>query len=153
MKQILLASLVGAGVVMSTSAQAIPDNQENCVIGFANAPTSTAPEAFKPIVGSAVSINNGTTTQKVVVHFSADACVDSNAEIRLAYSVDNGPPTTFGPANLANHQEFCETRDTLAVIPLGPGFHTIRPFFRVNGPNGRIGVVGTRCTTVEGFTR
>lgn len=153
MKTILLASLVGAGAIISAGAKAIPNNQENCVIGFANAPTSTAPEGFKPIAGSAVSINNGTTNRRVVVQFSADACVDSNAEIRLAYSVDNGPPTNFGPTNFANHQEFCETRATLAVIPLGPGFHTIQPVFRVSGANGLTGIVGTRCTTVEGFTR
>lgn len=153
MKQILLASLVGAGAIISASAQAIPNNQEHCVIGFDNAPTSTAPEAFKPILGSAVSINNGTTSTKAVVHFSADACVDSNAEIRLAYSVDGGPPTAFGPTNFANHQQFCETRNTLAVIPLGPGVHTIRPVFRISGPSGLTGIIGTRCTTVEGFTR
>jgi hypothetical protein len=80
-------------------------------------------------------------------------CVPTNAEIRISYSVDGGPPAVSGPTNLGNHQEFCETRSTMAVIPLSAGLHTITPYWRVQSATNVQAAVISRCVTVEGYTQ
>ena len=88
---------------------------------------------------------------KAIVQLSADTGVDPGAEVRVAYSVDGGPPQegVFGPANLANHQEFFEARTVIAVIPLARGGHTITAHWRVSGGSGKKAAMDNRCMTVE----
>jgi hypothetical protein len=105
----------------------------------------------QPIPGMSVTLNNGSTTHAALVAVSADLGVDANAETRLAYSVDGGPAQeyAYGPANLANHQEYYEGRQAIAVIPLGPGSHTITAYWRVSGSAASTAVANARCLTAE----
>jgi hypothetical protein len=74
--------------------------------------------------------------------------------VRLDYSVDGAAPqeNVFGPANLANTQQGYEGRDATAVIPLGPGTHTITAFWRVSGGPGKTARMDKRCLTIESIT-
>jgi len=98
-----------------------------------------------------VTVNNGSSAQSAVVAVSAKMGVDVDAETRVAYSVDGGPAqeNAFGAANLANHQEYYEGRAAMAVIPLGPGSHTITAYWRVSGATGKTSVMDERCLTAE----
>jgi hypothetical protein len=89
------------------------------------------------------------------VQITANAGVDEAAEIRLAYAIDGGAPqeNVFGPANLANHQEFFETRAKFAIIPLGVGVHTIEPFLRISGAPSKNATLVQRCFFAEGRMR
>ena len=132
--------------------QAIPGNQKQCT---SNDVSITAADGFQPLPGLGVTVNNGGVARKAIVQLSADQCVDANAEVRIAYSIDGGIPQegVFGPSNFANHQEFCETRMTMAVIPLSAGTHTIRPHWRVSGSSEKEAVDVGRCITVESRTQ
>jgi hypothetical protein len=90
----------------------------------------------------------------VIVQFSADTGVETGAEVRISYEVDGGAPQedVFGPANLADHQEFFEARAVIAVISLGPGTHRITPFWRVSGAPGKNAFMDSRCVTAESKT-
>ena len=95
-----------------------------------------------------MSVNNtGSSTRRAIVQLSADTCVPPKSEVRVSYSIDGGAPQVFGPANFANNQEFCETHTTIAVIPIPPGPHSVRPFWRLQGA-GQGAVIG-RCVTIE----
>lgn len=113
--------------------------------------TSTAGAAAIP--GLAVSVNGGGATRQAIVEVSANLGIDVDAEVRLAYSVDGQPAqeNAYGPANLANPQQYYEARDATAVIPLGPGAHTITAFWRVSGAAGKTAHMDRRCLTVEAF--
>jgi hypothetical protein len=119
-----------------------------------NSITSSAPNAAQPIPGVATTVNDGSSSRRAVVTISANLGVDIDAEVRLAYSVDGGPvqENAFGPANLANHQEYYEAREVTAVITLGPGAHTITPYWRVSGAAGKNAYMDERCLTVESAT-
>ena len=155
--------LVASAVVyLPGTAQAIPVNQQSCSVdgGFgANLITTTAGGGnpawgdFSLVTGTSVTIDNGLVSRRVIVQFSADAGVDTNAEIRLGYSIDGSGPQFFGPQNLANYTEFWQTRSSLSVIRLGPGVHTIEPVWRVSGDPGKQAFMDDRCLTVEGRTR
>ena len=97
----------------------------------------------------ALAVNNTTAAaKKAFVHFSADAGVDSGAEMRVTFGVDNGPTLYSGPQNFANHTEYYQARSTVAVISIPPGAHTIRPYVFVQGPVGSAGYVDDRCMVV-----
>ena len=97
----------------------------------------------------AMTLKNSTAAAKnAYVTFSADAGIDSSAEMRLLFSLDGGAPAYLGPQNLANHTEYYQTRTTVAVISVPPGSHTITPFFFVSGTPGHSGWVDDRCMIV-----
>lgn len=146
-KRCLTAVSVGTNVAASSpivSAAA-------CAGGAAEATPSAGAQA---VPGIAVKVDNGTRPRKAAVILSGDVDVDPDAEVRVAYSVDGGPPDedAFGTAKLASHQQHSETRAITAVIPLPDGPHTITPFWRLNGPPGKHATFGTRCLTVLSAT-
>ena len=139
----------GAGFLLGSAAQAVPEPQEACAFDQV---TTTADAGSRPIPGLQVSVTNSALgVRKAIVQLSADTGVDPGAEVRVAYSVDGGPPQegVFGPANLANHQEFFEARTVIAVIPLPRGGHTITAHWRVSGVSGKRATIDNRCMTVE----
>jgi hypothetical protein len=148
----LAAAVGGVGLWLATAstAQAIPANQARC---STTTQVLSASAAFFPLSTLDVTVNNGNVARTAIVHLSADVSVDPAAEVRVAYSVDQSGPTNFGPANFANHQEFGETRATVAVIPLAAGTHDIRPVWRVNGIAGKQATFFAGCVTVESATR
>jgi hypothetical protein len=101
--------------------------------------------------GLSVTVNNGSVARSALVAVSANMAVDVDAETRLAYSVDGGPAqeNAFGAANIANHQQYSEGRAATAVIPLGPGTHTITAYWRVSGAAGKSAAMDERCLTAE----
>lgn len=111
----------------------------------------TVTNASQAISGTLVTVNNGARAGLAVVRFSADTGVDPDAEVRIAYSIDGAPPLEdhFGPVNLANHQQFWEARAVIAAILLGPGTHTIQPYWRVSGAPGKRAFMDSRCMEVE----
>jgi len=141
--------LVGFG---TGAAEAIPAPQRACAFDFVGI---TQADGFQPITGTGVTISNGTVAREVVVTLSADLGVDTGAEVRLGYSIDGGAPqeNVFGPANLANHQEFFEARMIMGVIPIAAGNHTIQPFWRVSGALGTNATIDARCFVAEGRTK
>lgn len=146
----LVATTTGYALVAG-SAEAVPGAQERCSFGHRSV---TVDDGWKPL-GLQVRISNGSRSRKVVARLAADLGVDSAAEIRVGYSIDGGPvrERVYGPANLANHAEFWETRSTMAVIPLSAGSHTVTPYWRVSGAAGKTGQFGGGCFTLEGRTR
>ena len=147
------AALAGAAAttVLGGTAEAIPAPQKSCNFSYSSI---TSDQGWQPL-GMGVSLNNGDTGRKVVAQLAADLGVDSLAEVRVGYSIDGGPvqERVYGPANLANHDEYWETRSTIAVIPLGRGSHTVTPYWRISGSTGKHGFFQTGCFTVEGRTR
>jgi hypothetical protein len=113
--------------------------------------STTASNGPQPMPGMTVAVNNGSTGHAALLTLSANLAVDVDAETRVAYSVDGGPAqeNVYGPANFANHQEYSEGRAATAVIPLGPGSHTIVAYWRVSGATGKTATVDERCLTAE----
>jgi hypothetical protein len=114
----------------------------------------SAPNGAQAIPGLTTTINDGTASRRAVVTISANVAVDIDAQVLVAYSVDGIVPqeNAFGPANLADHQEYSEGREVTAVIPLGPGSHTITPYWRVSGAAGKTASMDKRCLSVESAT-
>ncbi|MEQ1559928.1 MAG: hypothetical protein ABL933_13450 [Methyloglobulus sp.] len=111
--------------------------------------TTSSPTGVTPISGLTVDINNSSLfTKKAIVHVSADTGVDTGAEVRLTYSMDGGPEFVAGPTNLANHTEFWQTRNSMAIINIPPGLHVIRPLWRVSGVAGKSAQMVTRCISI-----
>ena len=140
---------VSVATAVNSPAQAIPAPQQSCAHG---AQGNTAVNGWRPVAGSAVSVNNGAVARLVVVNFNADAGVDAAAEIRLGYRVDAGPVQTPGAQNFANHDEFWETRHSMVVLRVPAGAHRIQPYWRISGAAGKRGVIASRCLTAEAFT-
>ena len=142
-----------AGLIFqSHSVQALPPSQGRCAFGTITTTSTTPPQ---DISGLSVTVNNGSQARLAIVQLSADTGVDTAAEVRVSYRVDGGQPQedVFGPANLANHQEFFEARTVIALIPLSAGTHTITPVWRVSGVAGKQAIMDSRCMTVENRTR
>jgi hypothetical protein len=136
-------------VVCSSPASAIPGARARCAF---NAVSFAAGDPDAPIPDLSVSVNNTeTNTRRAIVQLSADTCVPPNSEVRVSYSIDEEAPQVFGPTNFANNQPFCETHTTIAVIPIPPGQHSIRPFVRLQG-TGSAAMI-SRCVTVEITTK
>jgi hypothetical protein len=106
--------------------------------------TIFASTTLVPMSDLGVTVDLG-SNQTYQVQLSADICVSYRAEVRVAYSVDGQTPQVFGPTNLANHQEYCETRATLAVIPLSAGTHTLTPYWLVSGAAGKQATIVNGC--------
>lgn len=147
------ALLSGAAsyAIFAPTAQAIPGAQEKCAFGLKEI---TSADGWQPL-GLAVTIDNGTTARKVVTNLSADMGVSEQAEIRVGYKVDNGPVREkyYGPGNLANHTDFWQTRNAMAVISLAKGKHTVTPYWRISGSEGKGGAFEGGCFVVEGHTK
>jgi hypothetical protein len=141
---------VAAYALIATPADAVPGAQEKCLSGIR---TIAAEDGWQPL-GLGVTVNNGKVSRKVVTQLSADMGVVPGGEVRVGYAVDGRDvqEKVYGPGNLANHTEFWETRSTIAVIPLGPGRHTIKPYWRISGDNGLSGAFEDGCFTVEART-
>ncbi|MBE8521890.1 hypothetical protein ILP97_31125 [Amycolatopsis sp. H6(2020)] len=131
-------------------ATALPIGQEVCA--FDNLTISPATGWF-PLT-PARSITPGTeTVAKATV--AADVAVDTGAEVRLGWSINNSVPqeSFFGPANFANHTEFAETRESFGLVFVGAGTTSIQPFVRVSGPAGKRAGLLNRCLALEAQTR
>lgn len=150
LKSFGMAALLAALTIQS--AQALPAAQGRCATAFT---TITTASGFVPMPGLLVSINNGGSARNALVQVSADIGVDAGAEVRIGYSIDGAAPVegVFGPANLANHQEFWETRATMAIVRLPAGVHSVAPYWRISGVAGKNAFMTTRCATIEGFTK
>jgi hypothetical protein len=142
---------VGSVAVLGGTAEAVPGAQERCT----STGKSIATEDGWKSLGLGVTIDNGKVARKVIAQLAADIGVDTVAEVRVGYSIDGGPVRegVYGPANLANHTEFWQTRSTIAVIPLKRGLHKVTPYWRISGGAGKQGHFGAGCFTVEGRTR
>ncbi|WP_375425641.1 hypothetical protein [uncultured Friedmanniella sp.] len=141
---------VGTYALVATPADAVPGAQEKCTFGLK---TIKVEDGWQQL-GLGVTLNNGKVSRKAISQLSADMGVVTDAEIRVGYSVDGGAvqEKVYGPGNLANHTEFWQTRSTIAVIPLGPGRHTVRPYWRISGAKGTSGAFEDGCFTVESKT-
>ena len=146
------AALVAMAAVTTQPALALPTAQGRCATAFT---TITTASGFQPMSGLLLSINNGASPRNTVVQVSADIGVDPGAEVRIGYSIDGGAPVegVFGPANLANHQEFWETRTTMAIVRLPAGVHSVAPYWRISGVAGKNAFMTARCATIEGVTK
>lgn len=146
-----LLSGVGSYALFAGTAEAVPGAQEKCAFGLK---TIKAGDGWQPL-GLGVTINNGDVSRKTVAQLAADMGVATGAEIRVGYSVDGHPvqEKVYGPGNLANHTEFWQTRSTIAVIPLGAGKHTVKPYWRISGATGLGGAFEGGCFTVESRTK
>src|SRR3954453_22169107 len=152
----LVATVGGLGVAISltTAAYAIPPGQGKCLFPPGNPQqTISASATLVPLSNLKVGVNNGSKAGRALVHLSADICVDDLAEVRVAYSVDGGPPAVFGPTNFANHQQFCETRATMAIVPVPAGLHSITPYWRVSGASGKSATFVQGCLSAESTTK
>lgn len=141
---------VGTVVLFGGAAQAVPSAQERCTFGTKSI---AAGDGWKSL-GVGVSIDNGKYAHRVIAQLATDLGVDTLAEVRVGYSIDGGAvqEKVYGPANLANHTEFWQTRSTMAVIPLKAGAHTVTPYWRISGTTGKKGYFENGCFTVEGVT-
>lgn len=111
--------------------------------------TTASPTGVTPISGLTVDINNTSLfTKKAIVQISADTGVDAGAEVRLTYSMDGGSEFVAGPTNLANHTEFWQTRNSMAIVNIPPGYHVLRPLWRVSGVPGKSAQMVTRCISI-----
>lgn len=146
-----LLSGVASYAIFAPTAEAIPGAQEKCAFGLKQI---TPASGWQPL-GLAVTIDNGTSARKVVTQLSADMGVSELAEIRVGYKVDNGPVREkyYGPGNLANHTDYWQTRNAMAVISLSRGKHTVTPYWRISGSPGTGGAFEGGCFTVEGRTQ
>jgi hypothetical protein len=135
----------------SGSAEAVPAVQRSCAFQL----KSIASDDGWQQLGLGVTIDNGPAARQVLAQLATDMGVDSGAEVRVGYSIDGGSvrEKVFGPGNLANHTEFWQTRNTIAVVPLGAGVHTITPYWRISGVSGKHGFFEDGCFVVEGRTR
>jgi hypothetical protein len=146
----LTAAGVAVGVLTQSTAQAIPRDQQNCDLSQI---TNDPSQGWMPVEDSEVEIDNLNQRRYVVINFNADAYVTSGAWIRIAYSVDGGPPRTLGARYFATASEFPQARHSMVVWRLPRGQHQIQPYWRVFGPVGSTGELSGRCTTAEAYTR
>lgn len=141
---------------LSSTAYAVPAAQRSCSVSpdnYNNLHTIYSDWGWQPVNGIAVTINNGTAARNVILQFNADTGVEADAEVRLGYSIDNGPVQFYGPQNFANHTQYWETRSNLSVASIGPGVHTIKPYWRVSGATGKSATMDDRCFVVEGQSK
>lgn len=117
--------------------------------GGGNVVSVLSQNGWQAIPGMVRTLNNtGTAAKQAFVTFAADAGVDADAELRLAFSLDNGAPFYAGPQNLANNQQFWEGRSTVAVVSIPPGSHSLKAMWMVSGVSGKGGYMDDRCMLV-----
>jgi len=136
----------------ATGAQAAQKTVSNCSVdgtGGSNVVSHQSQAGWQAIPGMSRTLNNtGSVAKSAYITFSADAGVDTDAELRLAFSVDNGAPFYAGPQNLGNQQQFWAARSAVAVISIPPGSHSIKAMWLVNGIAGKNGFMDDRCMLV-----
>jgi hypothetical protein len=148
-----LGLVVGGVAAFQGSAFALPNSQGVCAF---STQVISSTDGARPLPGLTLTVtNNATSNRNAIVQVSADTGVDDQAEVRISYALDNGPPRedTYGPANFANVAQYYEGRMVLAIIPVPPGTHTIKPYWRVSGSPGKTAVIDSRCATVEITTK
>lgn len=149
--QPLQAALVAGCLLAASAAGAAQKTVSACNVNGpgGNTVSTIASAGGKFLTDLKVTLNNtGTASKKAFVQFTADANVDSGAELRLTFQLDSGATLYYGPQNLANHAEYYQTRSTTAVILVPPGTHTITPYFFVQGPGPAFGILDDRCMIV-----
>ncbi len=147
-------ALIGGAIsvaVTTASAEAIPAPQQKCT--FATK-TITVADGWQPL-GLAVTVKNGQVARNVVTHLSADVGVAEQAEVRVGYKIDSGPirEKYYGPGNFANHTDFWQTRNAMAVMSVPAGAHTITPYVRISGSEGKAGWFENGCFVAEARTK
>jgi hypothetical protein len=147
------AAILAATFVQAQPAGALPRPQAVCNLGTISI---TAARGYVPLTDP---ITVTPSLDAVKAEVSADVGVDAGAEVRLAWKMDQGnnhfapEEGQEGPANFANHQEFFETRTTIAVFGPGAGVPaTITPMVRVSGPPTARATLLHRCFTLEAAT-
>lgn len=141
----------------------IPGNQRVCNPSGQFFTTSID---YVPVPGFSATFNFGLfTSANVIAQFSAESGVtDTGSRLDIAYGVDGGPATVFGPEFFAMNfpQGFLgfdglETHTNISVIPISGGFfssHTIQVFARVEPVTSGVsaGTIFFGCLTLEGGT-
>jgi len=136
---------------IATAAQALPPGQGKCQLNTKQVINSSP--TFVPLGTLKVGVNKCQKASNALVQLSADICVDDQAEVRIAYGVDAGAPVGYGPANFADHQQYCETRSTTAIVPVPAGLHSITPYWRVSGAAGKSATFYNGCLSAESTTK
>ena len=126
----------------------IPAAGFDCTTGSFNPPIGVS---LDPVL--ALAIANGKQSRNVIVQTSAENSVPAGGLLRILYSIDGGAPVVRGPEFFSHDAGTDQTRTAIAVIPLGPGNHTIRIAWGYSGPAGSSGHVHFRCATAEGRTQ
>jgi hypothetical protein len=138
--------------IATIGAQAAQTTRSACSVdgsGGGNVVSAHPEDGWLAVPGMSKVLNNTTGAAKqAYITFSADAGVEADAELRLAFSIDGGSPFYAGPQNLANTQQYWASRSTVAVLSIPPGSHTIQPMWHVNGVNGKLGILDDRCMIV-----
>lgn len=136
----------------AAGAQAAQTTRSACSVdgsGGGNVVSAHPEDGWVAVSGISKVVNNTTSAAKqAYVTFTADAGVEADAELRLAFSIDGGAPFYAGPQNLGNNQQFWESRSTVAVLSIPAGSHTIQPMWHVNGAAGKLGILDDRCMIV-----
>lgn len=150
MNKQLIAAL--ALTIVAAGAQAAQTTKSSCSVdgsGGGNVVSAHPENGWVAVAGISRVLNNTTGAAKqAYITFTADAGVEADAELRLAFSIDGGSPFYAGPQNLANTTQYWASRSTVAVISVPPGSHTIQPMWHVNGANGKLGILDDRCMIV-----
>ncbi|WP_374673102.1 hypothetical protein [Ideonella sp.] len=151
-RRFALVAGLAALALGATAAQAAQKTVSNCSVdgtGGGNVVSHLSQNGWQAIPGMSRTLNNtGTVAKSAYITFSADAGVDADAELRLAFSLDNGAPFYAGPQNLGNQQQYWAARSAVAVISVPPGSHTIKAMWLVNGVAGKNGFMDDRCMLV-----
>lgn len=117
--------------------------------GGANVVSLLAQNGWQAVPGMSRTLNNtGTVAKQAFITFAADAGVDADAELRLAFSLDNAAPAYAGPQNLANNAQYWEGRSTVAVVSIPPGSHSLKAMWLVNGVAGKTAIMDDRCMII-----
>lgn len=151
-------ALIGAAFVSATwvgPAEAIPPAQKSCT---SETTSNNSRNYWIAVPNSAATVNNGSYSRYVVVHFNADAYVSKTpstgaaSSMKIGYRVDNGQIQEFARA-FATEQASWLTSHNMAVLWVPAGTHVIRPYWLVGGGSvGKVGWLGARCLTAEAYT-
>jgi hypothetical protein len=131
---------------------AIPASQED-VDSVAVVTNSTS---LVNIPNSVVTINNGTSSRKVVVTFSAEvAFQDAGDAFLLGFRIDSRSCAFGGPQIFSQSTFVVDTRTAVHVFSVGSGTHTIRPCWAVipDGGGAQDISVARRSLIAEGRTQ
>jgi hypothetical protein len=131
---------------------AIPASQED-VDSVAVITNSTS---LVNIPNSVVTINNGSSSRKVVVTFSAEIIfMDDGDSSMLGFRIDGGSCVFGGPQIFSRGTFATDTHTVVHVFTIGTGTHTIRPCWAVipDGDGAQFISVGRRSLVAEGRTQ
>lgn len=144
--------LAGTGLAFSQAAPPhrakaaatifIPTNQKSCATDEESFNSSGAPDGVLK-----VTVNNGLVARNVKVETSSETLVqDSGGLLLIDYLVD-GVFMHIGPEFFSSDNLNWGSRSSMGIITLGPGVHTIQPYFTYSGSN--LGFVFFRCLSAE----